>query len=76
MSIKNKILKWILTKELLKMINELKGIITTKTVWVGIAMIGYALFGFLTGHLPQDVAIKNALEGLGFITVRSAIAKK
>ena len=75
MTIRNKIIKWVLMKEVVKMLNELKGLFTTKTFWVGVGMIGYAVFGFITGHVPQDQAIKNILEGVGFITLRSAINK-
>lgn len=77
----NKTEKWIIEltvkrfirKELKKMTNLLQG---KKTYFVGIVMIFYAVSGALLGHLTTDEAIKLALEGLGFITVRSAVANK
>lgn len=85
MSINSKIVNWAIKRELKKIVkdeklmNNIKDAVitafTTKTGWVGLGMLAYAGLGFGLGHMNQDEAFKLAMEGLGFITGRSAINK-
>jgi hypothetical protein len=48
-------------------------LLTTKTFWIGIALIGFGIYQMLTGD--TDSGGRTIMEGLGLLTLRDAIRK-